>query len=449
MVFSAVFDIESLNGKNGFVISDSQMIPTWAGDVNADGLKDMILGSGYRSDDDKTGGSINILYGNLKFNQTVIPSSSSIYGFAVEFSPLPSEMNDDQCSNCNPSIDDYNAYGSVIGVGDINGDKIEDLVAYQDETNGVKESSNSFASSVSYALYGKQEEFPQTIYLDMLNGTGGFVYNQNLNWRFGNTCSSYKLGDVNGDDIGDIMIECLPCPHPIYNNDIPIMVAYGSLSSNSTNFNNGVTLGFGYNGFSGIGDINGDGIDDFMISGYDQLYVVFGCRNFNSSFDESTLNGKNGFTINTTINFNIASDLGDVNADGINYFMLGNYYCNNTYIIFGNQNGFSQYFDINSLNGQNGFVISASGAIDWLGDINNDGINDIIVATNVIYGSKYEFRSPFNVSNLNGQNGFRIFNAEGASVSGLGDVNGDKIDDFAIDNYVIFGQGSALFEENV
>ncbi len=182
----------------------------------------------------------------------------------------------------------------------------------------------------------------------------------------------------------------------------------------------------------GIGDINADGISDFMLGGENQ-YVIFGNRNFSAAFDVSTLNGNNGFIINSTISFNfntgspfgdVNAELGDVNGDGVDDFMVGNY------VIFGNKNGFAQYFDLNSLNGQNGFVIGSSGVTDWLGDVNNDGINDIIIGNNngesyIIYGNKYEFHTPFNISMLNGNNGFTIFGTEGQSVSGLGDVNGD------------------------
>lgn len=63
---------------------------------------------------------------------------------------------------------------------------------------------------------------------------------------------------------------------------------------------------------SGIGDFNGDGINDFIIGAYNALYasddgfgpkgqsyLVFGSKEgFDASFDLSKLNGINGFALN-------------------------------------------------------------------------------------------------------------------------------------------------------
>lgn len=56
------------------------------------------------------------------------------------------------------------------------------------------------------------------------------------------------------------------------------------------------------------GDINGDGKNDIIISAPNaspdnrgragQAYVIFGDSSFTSTFEVSTLNGTNGFTIN-------------------------------------------------------------------------------------------------------------------------------------------------------
>ncbi len=77
----------------------------------------------------------------------------------------------------------------------------------------------------------------------------------------------------------------------------------------------------------------------------------------------------------------------------------------------------------------------------------------------VIFGSRGEFVSPFNLANLNGNNGFMVPGIApsgllGFSVSTAGDINGDNITDLVLGAlnanggngtaYVIFGQNTIV-----
>jgi hypothetical protein len=247
------------------------------------------------------------------------------------------------------------------------------------------------------------------------------------------------------------------------------------------------------------GDVNGDEIDDLIIgaSGADAAgsdsgasYVVFGSRSgFGASLDLSTLDGTNGFKISgeaagDLLGFSV-SGAGDINGDGIDDLAVGALFADAngansgaSYVIFGSAGGFAANLNLSALTGTNGFKISGeaakdySGAVSGAGDVNGDGIDDLIIGAGgagsdagagyVIFGSATAFPANLNLSALNGANGFKV-NGEAAgdslgnSVSGAGDVNGDGIDDVIIGapgadangadsgaTYVIFGSTSGF-----
>ena len=86
---------------------------------------------------------------------------------------------------------------------------------------------------------------------------------------------------------------------------------------------------------------------------------------------------------------------------------------------------FPAVIELSSLNGQNGFAINGINLGDWsgwsvasAGDVNDDGIQDIIIGAPQIYSSaagktyvvfgKANWTSPISLSTLNGTNGFEL-----------------------------------------
>ncbi|MEH2432671.1 MAG: integrin alpha, partial [Nostoc sp.] len=155
----------------------------------------------------------------------------------------------------------------------------------------------------------------------------------------------------------------------------------------------------------------------------------------------SDLNGTNGFIINAIaagdLSGNSVSNGGDINGDGIDDLIIGaysaspngNFRAGQSYVVFGGRNlGSSGSLNPSDLNGTNGFIINGIAANDDsgnsvsnAGDINNDGIDDLIIGASgaspngkkfagqsyVVFGGRNLGSSgSLNPSDLNGTNGF-------------------------------------------
>lgn len=156
---------------------------------------------------------------------------------------------------------------------------------------------------------------------------------------------------------------------------------------------------------SNAGDINGDSFDDIILTNpgaeidgrqfVGETYVIFGNSQISSfdGFDLSQLDGRNGFVIRgnpreESFGYSVASG-GDVNNDGFDDIVVGTSGAGKSYVIFGNsQIGSSGSLELSNLDGSNGFVIKDTDrqnhigfSVSNTGDINDDGIDDIIIGT--------------------------------------------------------------------
>ena len=282
-------------------------------------------------------------------------------------------------------------------------------------------------------------------------------------------------GDINGDGFADVIIGMSTADPNGKNQSGVSHVVFGHSGVNPAEFElsslNG-TNGFTVNGVSagdrsGIrvssaGDVNGDGLDDLFISAINvgvnapysgQTYVIFGnTASGPAQFELSAINGVNGFVINGQTQNDFSgesiSNAGDVNGDGVDDLIIGSQGAEITYVVFGQTNFGSAALELSDLDGSNGFKIhdKSGRVVSDTGDINGDGLADLLIgdsnaayngtrsgATFVVFGQTSGI-SDFELSDLNGTNGFQVrgispYDDSGGIVSGAGDINGDGYDD--------------------
>ncbi|WP_330202477.1 Calx-beta domain-containing protein [Cyanobacterium sp. DS4] len=442
-----------------------------AGDVNGDGLDDFIIGAPNAKSQN---GKAYVMFGQHWDGFTSIifdvDNFDGTNGFALEGDNLSQ------------------AGFSVFGA-DINGDGYGDLIIGSPSALSSVNNEQVETGKV-YVLYGKdttQSPFESAIKLnDIGNSQGGFQI-KTKEYPQGNIGTQVgSFGDVNDDGYNDIIISS-----PGLNggtgqinilfgwNERPDTILLEEMEAkywgrniiNSQSANNGVQSS-SLQTVSLIGDVNGDHITDFIIGSNGQAYLIFGSKDFNTgtNLDLAKLEQGQGVIFQSDSNISLATlqvgYAGDMNGDGINEIVLGvtSTTINNqnvpsqSFVVFGSESLDNELtFNLDSLDGSNGFSVQGAGASVNSGDINGDSYRDLILgapettvdnnvnagASYIIYGDPFGYEwtnGVVNVSELQtigSERGMTIFGAEsdqafGTSVSGLGDINGDGIQDFAI-----------------
>jgi Ca2+-binding RTX toxin-like protein len=403
--FEANLNLSSLDGTNGFQISgaaefDSLEIVSAAGDVNGDGLADVILKAPEANANGSDSGAVYVVFGRSG-------------GFAADLNVGSLDGTNGYRISGEAAGD--NAGWSVSVGGDFNGDGYDDIILgapYADPNSRTD-------GGTAYVVFGKAAGFGSNLNLAALNGKNGFQINGE--GRLDNASWSVALtSDVNGDGFDDIIVGA-PYGDEKFKTDCgAAYVIFGKAGGFDANLNlsalngkNGFQIigeeAYDYVGFSisAMGDVNGDGLADICVEAREAdpngrrnagaSYIIFGKEGGQgANLNLADLNGKNGFQISGESEFDYATDVsvaGDINGDGIDDLIIGAPFADPrgstsgaAYVVFGKKGFFPSEIDLRDLDGRNGFQITgaakydeAGTSVSAAGDVNGDGYDDILV----------------------------------------------------------------------
>ncbi|MBA5249935.1 MAG: hypothetical protein FE834_10490 [Gammaproteobacteria bacterium] len=430
-----------------------------AGDVNGDGLFDVIIG------DTKTHRHY-VVFGKTG-------------GQAIDLSDISHQSTTDGFVIKGTTGEGVGYSGD--GINDVNDDGLDDLI--------VSVTTEVGKANKAYVIFGKSNT--NVVNVDSMRPQEGFLI-AGVATDIGKYLVT-SAGDINGDGTGDMMVNAagdathLGKSYVIFGGHDKSTINLAEVAQGKNGF---VITGIARGGQGGIfaanaGDVNGDGITDLIIGASHSnggngvnsgiSYVAFGTKS-TRAIDLSTIiadDSTAGFVIKgaSAGDFSgyVVSSAGDINGDGVADMVIGAYETDSAgnkagknYVVFGKTiNTTVELSEIEK--GKGGFVIYDKAKADFshhtianAGDVNGDGLADLLIGDQhatadgkkwsgksyVVLGKRHltHAMSLVSIDEDIGTGGFVIRgeaagDQSGNAVSAAGDVNGDGLSDFIVGAY--------------
>jgi hypothetical protein len=431
-----------------------------AGDINDDGLDDLLLGAWASSRSGRSeSGATYVVYGSASHVDIDLANLQPGQGFRID----------------GAGANDRNGF-AVAGAGDVNGDGVDDLLT----SSWYASPRGRSGAGLVYVVFGGGSI--SNIDLANLPANRGFrIDGANADDLIGFDVD--RAGDVNGDGKGDIVIGAFSVDAEGRTDAGAAYVVYGSADPGNVDLATltsaqGIKISgaaendqAGYR-VAGIGDFNGDGKDDVLVSASladnnerndsGSAYVLYGSATL-SDIDLAALDAGQGFRIDgaaSNDNLGVSADsAGDVNGDGRQDLIIGALEADNNlrgrsgsaYVVYGAPA--SGNLDLAGLDSSRGFRIDGAAGDDQAGrsvagagDVDRDGYDDILVgasgtsnngrdlsgSTYLLYGSPAP--AYLDLADLTSDRGIRFdggteYEQNGFTSAGVGDIDGDHLDD--------------------
>lgn len=377
----------SLNSGDQFGASLANL-----GDLDVDGIPDLAVGAPYDDENGTDRGALWILFMDTNGQVlTKLKIADGLNGFTV-------------------SLNDGDHFGNAAAaVGDLDGDGIPDVVvgAPGDDDNGTDR-------GALWVLFLNRDGSVRS-QQKISDVSGGFVASLNDNDQFGAAVAN--IGDLNGDGIPDLVVGAAQdddgggdrgAVYILFLNRDGTVNAQQKISSSEGNFGGDLhnADNFG-SAVAGVGDIDGDGVLDIAVgaSGDDDggsdrgaVWILFMNRDGTVKNEQkiSQLNGQFDALLADGDHFGSSlANVGDLNGDGIDEVAVGANLSDDGgpdrgafYVLFLKKTG--EVISSSRISQTDGnFPDSLTDgeqfgtAIVGLGDLDGDGINDIGVGANL------------------------------------------------------------------